>query len=172
MLCGQTFGAVLRDVVTVRYRRRLRRLVISGLDVDRRLPVVVQIPQRRRTHVVMRGRRRHVLLVGRDTRFRFHQVARERGTEISESAQETVSDVTVHVLYYRYLVDLQDKTPNTLENRFNNPLFSIRLFAASISTIQGQQPKTLLSPIRNFFTCTRTTFLSFSFFAFFSLICV
>lgn len=55
MLCRQTFCAVLSDVIGVRYGRRLRRLggasvelmVISGrLDIDGRLPVVVQVPQR------------------------------------------------------------------------------------------------------------------------------
>lgn len=63
MLCRQAFGAVLGDVVGVRDRRRLRglrrtvvELMVVGrrLNVDRRLPVVVQVPQRRRPYVMRR----------------------------------------------------------------------------------------------------------------------
>lgn len=99
-------------MIGVRYRRRLWRLrravvelmVVGRLDVDRRLPVVVQIPQGWRPHVMMR-RRRH-LLVGRYARLRFHHVARKRSSEVTETAQDAVVHVTVDVLYHRYLVDL------------------------------------------------------------------
>lgn len=112
MLCGQTLGTVLWDVIGVRYRRglwRLRRavvnlMVVGRLDVHRRLPVVVQVPQGRRSHVMMR-RRRH-LLVGRHARLRFHHVAGKWSREVSEPAQNPVVHVTVDVLYHRNLVDL------------------------------------------------------------------
>jgi len=111
MLCSQTFGAVLRDVVGVRYRRgprRLRRAVVElmlvgRLDVDRWLAVVVQVPERRRPYVM--GRRRH-LPVGRDPLFGFHHVAGETATEVAESAQNAVVHVAVHVLYHGDLVHL------------------------------------------------------------------
>lgn len=118
MLCRQTFGAVLSDVIGVRNGRRLGRLgraivelmVVRGrLDVDGRLPVVVQVPQRRRPDVM--GRRRHLLVVG-DSRFLFHHFRKGRAAEATEPAQDSVVDVAVDVLDDRYLVDLNKTDKN------------------------------------------------------------
>jgi len=114
MLCRQTFGAILGDVVGVRDRRGLRRLrrasvqlvVVGRFDVDRRLPVVVQVPQGRRPHVVVR-RRRHFPVAGEHRRVGFHHVAGERGAEVAEPAQDAAVHVAVDVLYHRDLVDLK-----------------------------------------------------------------
>lgn len=123
MLCSQTFGAVLGNVVCVRYRWWLWRLVfasvelmvVGGLMVGGCLPIIVQVPKRRCPHVMGRRRRRRrhdvVLFVDGDARLLFHHIARKRTTtsEITKSTKNAIVDVAVNVLDYRYLVDLKGK---------------------------------------------------------------
>jgi len=110
-------------MICVCYRRRLWRLwcavvelmVVSRLDVDSRLPVVMQIPKRRCPYMVGRRRRRWrhdvVLIFGGDARVLFHHITRKRATaaKVAKPAQNTIVNIAVNVLDYRYFIDLKGK---------------------------------------------------------------
>lgn len=144
MLCGQTLGAVLGDVIGVRYGRGLRRrrrravvhlvVVVGRLDVDGGLPVEVQVPQRRRSHVM---RRRRHFAVGRDAGFGFHDVAGKSAAEVAEPAQDAVVHVAVHVLYHRDLVDLKGGGEKEKEKPLTNRLTKLGNRSASHTTLIG-----------------------------------